>query len=204
MPGIDPDYVDVAERIREFYDRYPTGSLQALCDGVPMEIDGKWYVKYVAAAYRTPDDPRPGVGTAWEPVPGPTPFTKNSELQNAETSAWGRAIIAVGIPSKKIAAAQDVQKASPAVSGTATALSQPAADDAGAVAPAAGERTTAQAERIVELRGRLLRALGATEGEKRFKQLRQRLPLGVLTVGDADAFISDLQHAIIEAEAVPA
>ena len=28
-------------------------------------------------------------------VPGLTPYTKNSELQNAETSAWGRALVAV-------------------------------------------------------------------------------------------------------------
>jgi hypothetical protein len=51
-------------------------------------------IVYVAAAYRTPDDPRPGIGVAWEPFPGRTPYTLGSELMNAETSAWGRAIIA--------------------------------------------------------------------------------------------------------------
>jgi hypothetical protein len=29
---------------------------------------------------------RPGIGMAWEPFPGRTPYTKASELMNAETS----------------------------------------------------------------------------------------------------------------------
>jgi len=32
---------------------------------------------------------------AYEQWPGRTPYTRDSELQNAETSAWGRAIVAV-------------------------------------------------------------------------------------------------------------
>jgi len=57
-------------------------------------IGGRDYVEYTAAAYRTADDPRPGIGTAWEPIPGTTEFTLDSEVQNAETAAWGRAIVA--------------------------------------------------------------------------------------------------------------
>jgi len=52
------------------------------------------FIVYAAAARRSPDDPHPGVGMAWEPYPGQTPYTQGSELQNAETSAWGRAVIA--------------------------------------------------------------------------------------------------------------
>ena len=48
-----------------------------------------------AYAYRTPDDPRPGIGHAQESFPGKTPYTRDSELMNAETSAWGRSIVAV-------------------------------------------------------------------------------------------------------------
>jgi hypothetical protein len=62
-----------------------------------VEIEGKRWVIGRAYAYRTPDDPRPGIGTAWEIVPGTTPFTRGSEIQNLETSAWGRAIGALGI-----------------------------------------------------------------------------------------------------------
>lgn len=94
------DYVEVNERIVEFRERYPDGSLQPANVEVPFEMvkpsgpEGPTFLVYVAAAYRTPDDPRPGIGAAWEPFPGRTPYTKDSELQNAETSAWGRAIIA--------------------------------------------------------------------------------------------------------------
>jgi hypothetical protein len=68
------------------------------------------FVVYTAAAYRTPDDPRPGMGTAWEPFPGTTPYTRNSELMNAETAAWGRAIVALGLTSnRKLASRQEVR-----------------------------------------------------------------------------------------------
>ena len=108
MP-IDPDYVDVAERLRQFYDRYPDGRITRLDDPRVMEIGDRTFIVYSAVAYRTPDDPRPCVGTAWEPFPGPTSFTRDSELMNAETSAWGRAIVAAGISSKKIASAEEVR-----------------------------------------------------------------------------------------------
>ena len=102
------DYVDVAERVREFRAKHPEGSLQQ--HGLQfLDFGGKAWVVYTAAAYRTPDDPRPGMGTAWEPVPGRTPFTRDSELQNAETAAWGRAIVAVlAADTKRIASADEV------------------------------------------------------------------------------------------------
>ncbi len=87
------DYVDVAARIAAFREKHPDGSLQQVSLDF-REVAGAWWVVYTAAAYRSPDDDRPGHGTAWEPVPGRTPYTKDSELQNAETAAWGRAIVA--------------------------------------------------------------------------------------------------------------
>ena len=65
---------------------------------------------YTACAYRTPDDIRPGVGVAWELVPGATSFTRGSEAMNAETAAWGRAIVAVLAADTKrgVASAQEV------------------------------------------------------------------------------------------------
>lgn len=90
------DYVTVAERLRLFMKRYPEGSIQL--DPVEFrDIEGKTWVIGRAYAYRTPDDPRPGIGTAWEIIPGMTSFTKFSEVQNVETSAWGRALAAIGI-----------------------------------------------------------------------------------------------------------
>lgn len=106
-------YVDVAERIRIFREKYPDGSLQPLNFDRPLwveVVDGKSFVCYAAAAYRSPDDVRPGVGIAWEPFPGPTQFTRDSEAMNAETAAWGRAIVAaLAADTQKIASAQEVR-----------------------------------------------------------------------------------------------
>lgn len=104
------DYNDVASRIREFREKHPDGSLQQQSLEFKT-FGGKDWIVYTAAAYRTPDDQRPGIGTAWEQVPGKTNFTKDSELQNAETAAWGRALIAVGAADAKkgVASREEIQ-----------------------------------------------------------------------------------------------
>jgi hypothetical protein len=98
MPyDLDPSYNDVASRVREFGAKYPQGALRPADLARPYsieQIEGQTVIIVVAAAYRGPDDTVPGVGMASEPFPGKTPYTRNSELQNAETSAWGRAIVA--------------------------------------------------------------------------------------------------------------
>lgn len=111
------DYIDVAARIVEMRAKYPDFSLQPANPDRPfevLEIGGQTHIVVVAAAYRTPDDPRPGIGMAYEQFPGRTPYTKGSELQNAETSAWGRAIVAVGAADTKkgIASAEEVRNRS--------------------------------------------------------------------------------------------
>jgi hypothetical protein len=91
------DYVDVAARLRIFKEKYPEASLQPVNPLKPVEIveiGDRIFLAYAAAAYRTPDDIRPGIGIAWEPFPGKTPYTKDSEAMNVESSAWGRAIVA--------------------------------------------------------------------------------------------------------------
>lgn len=105
--GIDlSGYVEVKDRIAAFKEAFPDGRLQSEVIPAP---DG--FVAVKAYAYRTPDDPTPGVGLAWEPFPGKTPYTKDSELQNAETSAWGRALIAalVADASTGVASANEVR-----------------------------------------------------------------------------------------------
>lgn len=110
---LDPSYKQVPERIADFKAKHPEGCLQPadLTNPYRVEIIGdRAFVVYTAAAYRTPDDLRPGIGIAWEPFPGKTPYTKDSELMNAETSAWGRAIVAVlASESKSVASAEDVR-----------------------------------------------------------------------------------------------
>ena len=104
-------YVQVVDRIKLFYAKYPEGSLQM---GTPtfIDLEGKKWALGRAYAYRTPDDQRPGVGTAIEPIPGTTNFTRGSEIQNLETSAWGRAIGSLGIGiDASIATLDEVQHA---------------------------------------------------------------------------------------------
>lgn len=106
------DYNDVAARIGDLRDKHPQASLQQVALDF-REVAGQSWVIYTAACYRTPDDERPGIGTAWEPVPGRTQFTRDSEVQNAETSAWGRAIVAaLAADTKKgVASAEEVRNA---------------------------------------------------------------------------------------------
>jgi hypothetical protein len=66
------------------------------------------------------------------PIPGKTPYTKDSEVENAETSAWGRAIAALGFEvHNSIASAEEVaMKAgdpTSAVAGRASSSGTPAA-----------------------------------------------------------------------------
>jgi hypothetical protein len=125
------DYVEVKFRLAEFRAKHPEGSLQPADPTQPfqvVEIAGQTFIAYTAAAYRTPDDPRPGIGCAWEPFPGKTNFTRDSELQNAETSAWGRAVMAAlaADASKGVASAEEVRNRV-ADRNEAAAPAQPAA-----------------------------------------------------------------------------
>jgi hypothetical protein len=161
MPGFDmKDYVDVAERVAEFSRRYPEGSLQSELKP-QLDSDGMlvgWLCR--AYAYRTPDDTRPGIGHAVEPVPGKTPYTRDSEAMNAETSAWGRAIVALGFPTKKIASQQEVaarQEPAPGKAGPAKRKPKPEANraaetstagtDAAPPSPSGASASTASTER---------------------------------------------------------
>jgi len=104
------DYIEVSERIQTFYEKYPEGSLQSEYELVTV-LEHQWII-VKAYAYRSADDSRPGIGHAWEHVPGKTPFTLGSELMVGETSAWGRAIASLGIAVHRgIASANEVKAA---------------------------------------------------------------------------------------------
>lgn len=104
------DYIEVKDRVQAFHKQYPDGSLQSEYE--IRQLGDRTWIIVKAYAYRTPDDPRPGVGHAWESYPGSTPFTRTSELMVGETSAWGRALAALGIAvSKSIASKNEVRAA---------------------------------------------------------------------------------------------
>lgn len=116
------DYVPVNERIEAFYAAHPSGSLQSeIVELTPDRVTVK------ASAYRTPDDALPGIGHSSLEIPGSTPFTRGSEIENAETSAWGRAIAALGFEVKRgLASAEEVRNKQPERSrGPAQAGSTP-------------------------------------------------------------------------------
>ena len=102
MPNVMDDYITVAQRIERFYERYPEGSLQSRIvelteDRVVME----------ASAYRSADDERPGIGYSSMPIPARNQMLRDSEIETCETSAWGRAIAALGFEVKKAVASQN-------------------------------------------------------------------------------------------------
>jgi hypothetical protein len=109
MAYANKDYIDVATRIRDFKSNYAEGSLQQVRLEV-ISIGDQLGILYVAAAYRHPLDERPGIGTAFEPVPAVNASMRGSEVMLAETSAWGRALVAIGADTKQgVASADEVR-----------------------------------------------------------------------------------------------
>lgn len=90
------DYREVPERVAEWYDRHPDARIET---GIIRDDDVK--VVMQARVYKTgeADELPTGTGHSYLDYPGATPFTRGSELENAETSAIGRALFAAGIPS---------------------------------------------------------------------------------------------------------
>jgi hypothetical protein len=90
------DYITVAERITNFYAKFPDGSLQS---EIAELSDSRVVIR--AYAYRNADDARPGIGYSSMPIPATNAMLRNSEIETAETSAWGRAIASLGFDVKK-------------------------------------------------------------------------------------------------------
>lgn len=184
------DYVDVAERIAIFRDKYPNGSLQPANPDEPyrlLTVGDQTFVVVVACAYRSQDDGRPGIGMAQEQIPGRTPYTRGSELQNAETSAWGRAIVAaLAADTKKVASADEVRNRR-----------------AEQEAERAPQRVT-DADWLANARVRLLAA--QTPGEVRGldSEAHQVFSEGRLTVDDARDFKREVEERLAELKGVAA
>ena len=170
------DYVDVAERIRIFREKHPDGSLQA---DITLFHNPEGFLTGVlckATAWRTPDDEHPGNGHSFLGVPGKTPYTKDSEVENAETSAWGRAIVAaLAADTKKVASADEVrakQEGSANVGGQAAASSPHPSGSAAATSsvPAA----VAPTEKQIGYLRKLMREAGVDDVGKPVEQLTKQ------------------------------
>lgn len=106
------DYVDVAERIQRFHDKYPHGSLTSEVitdDGKRILMKGTASAFVVVDGTSTPVL-KQGTGHA-EEIRGDGNVNKTSAVENCETSAWGRAIAALAFEvSRGIASKQEMQK----------------------------------------------------------------------------------------------
>ena len=88
------NYTTVNDRLLELFAKYPDARIQ---NSVPtvVQFDGREWWLITTTIYRDPTDEIPVRASAAEPK-GTTPYTRDSEMMNAETSAIGRAILLVG------------------------------------------------------------------------------------------------------------
>ena len=109
------NYVDVPTRLRMALQKYPDLRVQE-SQPVFREIGTKLYIEIRCTVWRDKDDQLPCIAFCWEPFPGTTPYTRDSEQMNASTSALGRALGMMGFGiDTKMASRQEVLARQPAV-----------------------------------------------------------------------------------------
>ena len=102
------NYVDVPTRLRMALENFPDLRVQ---ESQPTfrEVNEKLYIEIRCTVWRDKDDQLPCIAYCWEPFPGRTPYTKDSEQMNASTSALGRALGMMGFGiDHKMASKQEV------------------------------------------------------------------------------------------------
>ena len=106
-------YVTVNQRLLAALDKYP--ELRIVEEPHTVEtIEDQTFLVCSVWVYTTPDDPRPVRGSVTEPIPGRSPFTKNSELMVGMTSAVGRALGYLGFGiDRAISTSDEVQARQP-------------------------------------------------------------------------------------------
>jgi hypothetical protein len=108
---MDSGYIEVKDRIAEFYAKYPNGAIRTNVYSMDESL-----VVVGAEVFQDKDDTLPiGTGFSSMEIPGSTSFTRGSEIENAETSAVGRAIAMAGFSvHKSVASADEVAAKVPA------------------------------------------------------------------------------------------
>jgi hypothetical protein len=98
-------YVTVNERLKMALAKYPDLRVMEL-PFLVQEINGDTFLWCAVAVYPTPEH-QPTNGSVLEPMPGRTPYTRNSELMVGYTSALGRALGYLGFGIDKGIASND-------------------------------------------------------------------------------------------------
>ena len=108
------DYVDVPARLKMLADKFPDVRIKEDAPRI-VTVGDKTFIEVRVTAWRTPDDQLPAVAHCWEPFPGTTPYTRDSEQMNAATSALGRlcAIMLPGAFAKTASADEVFNRAGP-------------------------------------------------------------------------------------------
>ena len=83
------NYVDVPTRFAALLEKWPELRIKEHRPEI-VTIGDKTFISVTMQAWRTPDDPQPCQATCFEPFPGKTSFTRDSEQMNASTSCLGR------------------------------------------------------------------------------------------------------------------
>jgi len=118
------NYVDVPERFRQALQRWPELRVMENRPEI-ITIGDKTFISVTMQIWRTPDDPIPAQATCFEPFPGKTSFTRDSEQMNASTSCLGRCLGLMMSFGPKMASAEEVRNRQPDTVAPATLLKQP-------------------------------------------------------------------------------
>jgi hypothetical protein len=102
------NYVDVPTRFAMALERWPEMRVMENRPEI-ITIGDKAFISVTMQVWRTPDDPIPAQATCFEPFPGKTSFTRDSEQMNASTSCLGRVIGLMMSFGPKMASAEEVR-----------------------------------------------------------------------------------------------
>jgi hypothetical protein len=102
------EYVDVKTRLKQALALYPQLRIVEHRPEITM-VGDQLFIECSVTVSRDPDDPIPVTAYIFEPYPGKTSFTKNSEQPNGATSVLGRALGYMGLGiDKSIASSNEV------------------------------------------------------------------------------------------------
>ena len=102
------EYVDVKTRLKQALALYPQLRIVEHRPEI-TQVGDQLFIECSVTVSRDPDDPIPVTAYIFEPYPGKTTFTRNSEQANGATSVLGRALGYLGFGiDKSIASSNEV------------------------------------------------------------------------------------------------